>query len=122
MQRDAIIVTLPVRFFQEYGMKRFIRDMKSMNEIDGFEWYRTCGNLPKIQPLYCYLICLGKIKYKVEIARYEKNKTMTFDRPNGGSRTFENKNWMVFQGPAIEAPYDIPMKGFQGFRYTELLF
>lgn len=122
IQPDAIIVAMPARFFQEYTMEKFLQDMHNMNTIDGFEWYRVMKNLPKIQTPYCYWIIDGKIKYRMDIKEFVRNQTMRFARPKGGVRTFENANYLVLQGPVIEAPYDIPMRGFQGFRYSELIF
>ncbi len=119
---DAIIVAMPARFFQEYTMEKFLQDMHNMNTVDNFVWYRIMKNLPKIQTLYCYWIIDGKIKYRMEIAKLVRNQTMRFARPKGGIRTFENANYIELVGPVIEAPYDIPMRGFQGFRYTELIF
>lgn len=119
---DAIIVAMPARFFQEYTMEKFLQDMENMNTKDNFVWYRVMKNLPKIQTLYCYWIIDGKIRYRMEIANLVRNKTMRFARPKGGVRTFENANYIELVGPVIDAPYDIPMRGFQGFRYSELIF
>lgn len=119
---DAIIVAMPARFFQEYTMEKFLSDMERMNTEDNFVWYRVMKNLPKIQTQYCYWIIDGKIKYRMDIAKLVRNQTMRFARPNGGFRTFENANYIELVGPVIDAPYDIPMRGFQGFRYTELIF
>lgn len=119
---DAIIVTMPAKFFEEYTMKKFLLDIHNMNTIDDYVWYRVMKNLPKIQTLYCYWIIGNKIKYRMEIKETLRNQTMGFPRPNGGVRTFSNANILVLQGPVIEPTHDIPMKGFQGFRYTELIF
>lgn len=119
---DAIIVTMPARFFEEYGMKNFLQDIENMNTIDGYIWYRVCKNLPKIQTQYCYWIIGGKIKYRMDLLRLERGHNYSFSRPNGGHREFNNSNAVVLIGPVIKAPHDIPMKGFQGFRYTELIF
>lgn len=119
---DAIIIAMPAKFFQEYTMEKFLQDMERMNTEDNFVWYRVMKNLPKIQTLYCYWIINGKIKYRMEIAKLVRNKTMRFSRPKGGIRTFENANYIELVGPVIEAPYDIPMRGFQGFRYSDLIF
>jgi hypothetical protein len=119
---DAIIVSMPARFFQEYTMEKFLQDLHNMNTVDGFVWYRVMKNLPKVQTPYCYWIIDGRIKYRMEIAKLVRNKTMRFARPKGGIRTFENANYIELVGPVIEAPYHIPMRGFQGFRYSELIF
>lgn len=119
---DAIIVAMPARFFQEYTMEKFLQDIENMNTIDNFVWYRVMKNLPKIQTPYCYWIIDGKVKYRMDIAKLVRNKTYRFARPKGGIATFENANCIELVGPVITAPYDIPMRGFQGFRYSELIF
>lgn len=121
-QRDAIPITMPAKFFTEYTLRKFIQDMKNMNTIDGFTWWRTCRNIPTTKVMYAYFVFGGKVQYRADVSSYEKNKTMDFPRPDGDRRIFENKNWIVLCGPVIKAPYDIPMKGFRGFRYTELIF
>ena len=118
---DAIIVTLPKRFFEEYNHARYLEDIQRMNTADG-TWYRAVKNLPKQDVLYVYVIIDNKVSHRTNLVEYQRNKTYTFPRPEGGSRTFENKNWIITCGPVIMAPDDIPMKGFQGFRYSAKLF
>lgn len=121
-QIDGIIVTMPARFFVEYTMEKFLDDLERMNKEDNFIWYRVMKNLPKIKTPYCYWIIGGEIKYRMDILGFTRNNTLRFARPKGGIRTFENANAIQLVGPVINAPYVIPMKGFQGFRYTELIF
>lgn len=122
MQHVAIIATLPPAFFQEYTLERFEAEMEQMNHDDDMCWYMVLANLPKIETPYFYFLYHGKIQYRCDIMGTMRNETMRFTRPEGGIKTFAGKNWVVLQGPAIKAPYDIPMQGFQGFRYTELIF
>lgn len=119
---EGIIVTLPARFFVEYTMERYKRDLENMSQDETFIWYRVMKNLPKQDFLYVYTIYEGKVQHRTNFAGLERNKTMTFSRPEGGTRTFKNANAILLAGPVIMAPYDIPMKGFQGFRYTAKLF
>jgi len=119
---DAIILTMPEKFFKEYTLEKFLQDIHRLNTEDNFVWYRVMKKLPKIKTIYCYWIVGGKLKYRFEIANFIRNRTMRFARPKGGLRTFENANTIELVGPVIEAPYDIPMQGFRGFRYSELIF
>ncbi len=120
---DGIIVTMPVAFFKEYGAKRFEKEIERLNDFNTeYVWYRVMKNLPTIDVLYCYLLYNGKIQWRVNIAGYERGVTKAFPRPKGGVRVFENCNMVTLCGPAIKCPKNIPMKGFQGFRYTQELF
>lgn len=119
---EGIIVTLPKRFFEEYDHAKYLWELQQMNERDDFVWYRAVKNLPKMDVLYVYVIIDNKVNHRTNLLQYERNKTYTFPRPEGGRRTFENKNWILTCGPVVMAPEEIPMKGFQGFRYTHKLF
>lgn len=113
MQRDAIIATLPPAFFKEYTLERFEQEMEQLNHDDEMAWFMILKNLPKVQTPYFYFLYDGKIRYRAEISQFIRGATMRFTRADGGLKTFANKNFVQ---------HDIPMRGFQGFRYTELLF
>jgi hypothetical protein len=119
---DAIIITMPASFFQEYTMEKFVYDMDQMNIVDGYVWYMVKKNLPKIITQYCYILYDGKIQYRTEIAQMVHNQTLRFTRPGGTIKTFPNANYIELIGPTVKAPYDIPMKGFRGFRYSPLIY
>lgn len=68
--------------------------------------------------VYCYVTVLGKILYRANIGGFEPGGHRIFD----DGRDCYAKNWMILTHPFIEANPRIPMKGFQGFRYTKLLF
>lgn len=120
----GIIVTMPVAFFQETGWQSddLLRQMmyylnKEKNENG--RWYFLKKLLPTKDFLYVYVVWDGKVQLRANLLQLERNKTHRFcDTPNGKWRTFPKKNWIVLCGPGVKAPYDIPMKGFQGFRYT----
>lgn len=119
---EAIIITVPERFWNEYpgGEEAFEKEMSLISEGDG-TWMQTISNIPIQQVEFCYLIIHGKVTKRLTIHKYHKNKTMTF-MDGGIPRTMENKNWVSLCGPVINAPMEIIRKGFQGFRYTKLLF
>ena len=118
---EGIIVTLPKRFFEEQDHATYLKELEKVNN-DEHVWYRVMKNLPKQDFLYVYTIIANKVHHRTMFAGLARNKTMKFPRPNGGIRTFENANAVIMAGPVVMAPYEIPMKGFQGFRYTEKIF
>lgn len=124
MQRDAIMLTLGVDFFKMYpgGEAQCRKMLEGLNKTDRYNWMQLCGSgIPTAKVGYCYLVFGGKVQYKLEIKEFRKESTGSFN-DGGIERIYTNKNLCVMQGPCIPAPFDIPMKGFQGFRYTEYLF
>lgn len=122
---DGIALTLPVQFFEDRKMscsdfeKYFVRLMRNEDTT----WNFKLKNLPTKDVLYVYFVFDGFIQYRLNLVMYERNKSKTFnDTPDGKVRHFESCNWVICSGPAVKAPYDFPMKGFQGFRYTTTLF
>lgn len=122
-QPDAIIVTLPKRFFVEYDHATYLKEIERMNQVETMVWYRVMKNLPKVRDfLYVYTIIENKIHHRAQFAGMLENTTMTFPRPEGGRRTFYNANAVMLCGPIVMAPHEIVMKGFQGFRYSQKIF
>lgn len=113
----GIIFTHPERFFKEYDEKIYNREMARMNVDDAQVWYRVMKNLPTQEFLYIYTVYHGRVQHRTNLFGYIRNTTMTFPRPEGGSRTFENANALILCGPFVKCPIEIPWKGFQGFRY-----
>lgn len=122
MQRDAIIMTMAKKTMKSFTRKAWDELLEKMNTVDGMQWWYRCRNLPKIQPAYIYWIVDGKIAVRMDFSEYVRDKSMSFPRPDGGVKHFEKTNWLVCQGPVVFPEYEIPMSGFQGFRYTELIF
>lgn len=123
-QPEGILVTLPARFFAEYNFITYGREMKAMEKEDTtMLWYRCMKNLPRVEVLYVYTVYGGYVQHRTLLVQKEYNVTRTFWRPEGGQRVFQNSNFVVQGGPLVWAPKkQFPMKGFQGFRYTEKLF
>jgi len=121
---EAIMLTLGVDFFKMYpGGEHQVRNMlEGMNVTDRYNWMQLCGSgVPKIAVKYCYLVWGGEVQYRAEIKEFRKNSTGQFN-DGGIVRTHRHKNLCVLQGPVEPAPGSMPMKGFQGFRYSEYLF
>jgi hypothetical protein len=119
-QPDAIIVTLPARFFEEQNHAAYLKELQDLEA--GHVWYRVCKNLPKHDVLYVYTIIDNKIHHRANFVGVERNKNYRFSRPDGQYRDFTNVNAILTTGPVEMAPQEIRMKGFQGFRYTKILF
>lgn len=122
---EAIILTMPVAFFKDRGMdqevfgKYFERFMRHEDSL----WNFKKTQLPTVEVAWVYLVWLGKIQFRLNFVEYQRNKSKVFtDAYDGKARSFPKMNWIILSGPAIPAPYDIPMKGFQGHRYTKKLF
>lgn len=126
----GIILTMPVKFFEETGhnsetlgeqLEAYLNDPR---EDDNGLWYFMKKSLPTQDFLYVYLLWDGKIQYRTNLVLKERNKTYSFydyyqkEGDQGEPRTFYNKNWIIIGGPAVKAPTEIQMKGFQGFRYV----
>lgn len=119
---DAIIVTLPKQFFVEQDHATYLKELQAIHEHEDKVWYRVMKNLPKHDVLYVYTIINNKIHHRTQFAGLIRNTTLSFSRPNGGIRTFENANAVMMTGPVVMAPEEITMKGFQGFRYSPVIF
>jgi len=122
---DAIILTLPVAFFNDRGMStdQFKVLFERYMQRDDALWNFRLTNLPTFDVNYVYLVFAGHVQYRANLVQYERNKTKRFaDAPDGKTRTFPNCNWVLFTGPIIKPPQPIPMRGFQGFRYSLIIF
>lgn len=122
---EAIILTMPVAFFKDRNMSyhEFCKLFEETMSDEDSTWNFVKKNLPIHDVAFVYIVFDGFVQYRTNMVSYERNKTMEFyDAPDGKVRRFDNKNWIILSGPAIIAPYDIPMKGFQGHRYSKKLF
>ena len=122
---EAIILTMPVAFFKDRDMDQdafgeyFERFMRSEDAL----WNYKKHTLPTQEIIWVYLVWNGKVQFRLNFVEYQRNKSKTFtDAYDGKAREFPKMNWIILSGPAIPAPYDIPMKGFQGHRYTKKIF
>lgn len=114
---EAIIVTFPLVFFREYTTVNFVRDFLGMNKDETY-WICKMGNKPRVEVPYCYIIVGNRIRYRANIAGFEPGGERDF----GDGRIQTARNWMLLTAPVIKAPYKIERRGFQGFRYTEIIF
>lgn len=126
---EAIVLTIPQGFLKDYpgGEERFHRVMGAVNE-GAMIWNQTISAFPKHEVLYCYLTMNGKIAYRCNIAGYDFGTKEFHDpQPKGETlhvvrRVLSDKRWVLLCGPVEKAPVEIAYKGFQGFRYSQLLW
>lgn len=112
-------------FFEDRGMtpdefkKVFERHMRQEQSW----WNFKLTNLPKHDVLYVYLVFAGEVQYRCILVNYERDTSKSFkDSRDQKIRHFTKCNWVLFTGPVVRPNPPIPMKGFQGFRYTDKLF
>lgn len=117
----GIILTMPKQWFDETGHTPdtcLDAMMKCMNEEEE-TWLFLKHNLPVLDFLYVYVVFDKKVQLRCNLSHLERGKSYGWaDTPDGKERLFFNKNWIVLCGPAVKAPYEIAMQGFQGFRYV----
>lgn len=85
------------------------------SEDSGF-WLHKSRNAPREDIATVYVIAENFVQWKVFYGGYERGPTSVWMR-SGEERVID---WprMVLAGPFEAAPFDIPMRGFQGFRYV----
>lgn len=122
---EAILLTLPVAFFQDRGMTcaefqpYFERLMRHPDNL----WNFKLTNLPTHDVAWVYLVFDGHVQYRLNLVQYERGTTKAFnDAPDKQVMVFDKCNWVILTGPPVKAPFEIPMRGFQGFRYSKQLF
>ena len=115
-QQRAIAVTWPLKSMTK-SPREFVREFMSINDGETC-WYAKVNAVPKQEVLYCYIIIDNRVRYRANIVGFEQGCEMTFD----DGRTATAKKWMILGAPVVKAPHKIEMTGFQGFRYTRLLW
>jgi len=124
-QPDGILITLAQGNIDDLGgIKPIERFWESMNNIDDRYWEHGLANKPIHEVLYCYMVYGGYVQYRFNIAVITGRAIKNFrnNTKGGGFRSIKRKAWMTLTAPVIKAPPGIVRKGFQGFRYTPILF
>lgn len=123
-QQDAIVLTLGQDFLNKVYPGGRDAVIKALERTDdgAHQWMQFCGSgVPARLVEFCYLVWDGKVQYRLSVEEYQKGITGKF-ADGGVVRSFTDRNLVIMTGPCIKAPHNIPMKGFQGFRYTPFLF
>lgn len=115
---EGIVITISQRMLQEKGYRNWLRNfLNAMSQEDWTYWMRQ-GGRPKHDILYVYLCIGGKIRYRANFVSSEGPGEKTF---SDGTSLY-GKAWIILAGPVVKPNHPVPMKGFQGFRYTHKLF
>ncbi len=120
---SGIIKCLPKKWFNEVGGEKYLNRTFDERIAKNPEWwfYMSLAGKPKYDVLHCYLLINGFLRFRLNIAEILPGGTMTF-RDREVPQTWTAKYWMILTAPVIKPKIAIPMKGFQGFRYTEEIF
>jgi hypothetical protein len=113
----AIVKTFPRVFFREVTPRQFVRDFIGMNDHDGWIWAVPMSTLPKQQVCHCFIVIDNHVKYRAQVVDFVPGYEVTIR-----GTTIHPKYWMILTAPVVRAPRKIQYRGFQGFRYTEMLF
>ncbi len=113
----GIVITLPARFFEENPVERYENIISRIDSGHG-HWERVMKNLPVHDILYVYTVYHGKVQHRMNLVDMWRDKTKRFIKTDGTWRTFEHCNGIVTAGPVARPPREVPMKGFQGFKYV----
>jgi hypothetical protein len=119
---EALIITYPAALLKKHGGYRAFRTgMLEMNRHPDACWLQRCRNRPRHSVLYVYVVVGGRLKFRLNLVEWDNGTPVEAMRPDG---TMMLTTWprLVLSGPVIEAPERIPMRGFQGFRYTNELY
>lgn len=111
----AIAITWSKEMIQHCGGPfKFYRHFLQETFEDGTMWLQKCKHAPKHDILHVYVIIGGHVRFKLYYAGHESGEVTVTDG-NGEKQV----SWprIVMAGPVEKAPYKIPMRGFQGFRY-----
>ena len=119
-QPVGIIKTMPQSWVKRLpgGFKKWEKTFLKMNVIEGYYWTFNLSGKPKYEVLYFYLLINGAIRYRCNIINYEGAKVVdcyTGEKKHG-------RCWVNVSAPVIKLKNHIPMKGFQGFRYTDKIY
>lgn len=120
MRPTGIIRTLPSLYNDggNVGYRRYVKAVKELEAGVIQAIYVAMAQLPKIEVLYMYLLIEGRIRVRLNIVEYVPGtEAICWD-----STIRQPNYWAVCSAPVSHPPFDIPRKGFQGFRYTEELW
>lgn len=120
---QAIIITIKNETIVKLGGESMLTDhFGKMNSIDS-ELYFAYGlaNKPLHNVLYCYLLYNGEVRYRFNISHWEPGRRK-FDGNGGPFFSLNRKYWMILTASVTHPIRPFPMKGFQGFRYSEVIF
>jgi len=100
------------------GVRAFYKRFEDMNNHDGC-FLQKCRNKPKHEVLYCYIVANNKVLYRCNVSHWQAGGDPI--EVIGPDDKLKIITWphLVLTAPVVPAPFNIPFKGFQGFRYIE---
>ena len=115
----GIVRTLPSLYGDaSVGAKRYKMSLRLLELAQVPAIYIALASQPRIEVLHMYLVIEGRVDVRLNIAGYEAG-----DARRCWDRTIRKpKVWVVCTGPVVRPAETIPMRGFQGFRYTQDLW
>lgn len=115
----GIIRTLPSLYGNaSIGARRYKRSIGMLESGSLEAIYIALNAKPKIEVLHLYLLIEGQVQVRLNIAGYEEGEA----RKCWDDTIRKPKYWAICTAPVSRPPEPFPMRGFQGFRYTEELW
>ena len=119
IQPVGIIKTMPIQWLgKERTFTEWENSLLNMNYRQDYYWTFNLPGKPKYEVIYFYLNYNGAIRFRMNIIGYEGAKTI---KCFSGEHIF-GKCWIQVGAPVIKLKEPVPMKGFQGFRYTKDIY
>lgn len=119
-QPVGIIKTMPATWLDDVpgGVYAWEKNFMFMNRSESHYWCFNLSGKPKYKVLYFYILFQGAIRFRANIIGFS---------PGGQVNCYDGsvhngKVWVNVGSPVIKLKDPIPMKGFQGFRYTEEIY
>lgn len=102
----------------EKGYRNWLTNFLNAMTYEDWTYWMRLGAVPKYEVMYVYLCIGNRIRYRANFVMYHGPGEFTF---TDGKRLY-GRAWVVLCGPVARAPRDIPMRGFRGFRYSDIIF
>lgn len=118
----GIIKCLPKKWLDDVGGEKYLERTFHHSLLREDSWfYMSLAGKPKYDVGHFYLLINGFVRFRLNLAGIEPGGTLVFrDRPI--PQTWTARYWAILTAPIAEPFERMPMRGFQGFRYTEHLF
>lgn len=117
-QPTGIIRCLPIAFLREAGGDEYLERVINLMNAGRWTYYVSLPGKPRIDVLHFYLCIAGRVRYRANIIGYDSAGT----RKVASGKNFSAKCWVNLGPPVVAPPHEWPLRGFQGFRYTEELW
>jgi len=113
----GILLTMGQKVIDANGGIRPFQEHFTNCVNNGGLWLQKSRAAPQHDIAHIYLVCENSIWGRVYYGGYCKEINKTVFMLDGEERRFPWPH-MMLAGPMDMPPHDIPMRGFQGFRYV----